>query len=216
MTEGYQDDLGYNHWHLFSIRQVSGSIFRWEGSTESFVQEECYHIPDVVKMEFQAAQSQLAWLASRGQETSDHVVSVEWELKRLWVAVRLEQKYIRHLIKEHLAPLQRSSSSTACQCAIVGDFKQSPIPTSFQDLHSLVLIGPGSPPPLKSCSSKDSFDSFWEELNTIIEAEVSPVQQEGGSLHEAEGSDEEASEEAWEDINSCHSGGGSSGREDVS
>ena len=44
---------------------MSGSVFKWDGNTESFIQEECYHIPDVVKMEFQVAQGQLAWLASR-------------------------------------------------------------------------------------------------------------------------------------------------------
>ena len=49
--------------------QVSGSIFRWDGSTEDFIQEESYHVPDMVKMEFQVAQGQLAWLAGRGQET---------------------------------------------------------------------------------------------------------------------------------------------------
>ena len=146
------------------------------------------------------AQGQLAWLASQGQETSDHVASVEWELKCLWVMVQLEQKYLRHFIKEHLGPLQCSLSSTTCQCAIVGDFQQFPISTSFRDLHSSVLIGPDSPPPLKSCLSKDSFVSFWEELNAIIDAKVSSVQQEGGSSHEVKGSDAEASEEAWEDI----------------
>ena len=67
--------------------QVSGSIFRWDGSTEDFIQEESYHVPDMVKMEFQVAQGQLAWLAGRGQETSDHVALVEWELKCLWVLV---------------------------------------------------------------------------------------------------------------------------------
>ena len=51
---------------------------RWDGFTKDFVQEDCYRVPEVVKMEFQAAQGQLAWLASRGQETSDHTASVEW------------------------------------------------------------------------------------------------------------------------------------------
>ena len=79
--------MGYNHLHLSSIGQVSGSLFKWDGVTEGFVQEDCYHVRDVVKMEFQAAQGQLAWLAGRGQETSHHMASVEWELKRLWVMV---------------------------------------------------------------------------------------------------------------------------------
>ena len=112
--DSYQDNLGYNHWTLSSIGQVSGSILRWEGLSEVYVEEDCYHAPDVVKMEFQAAQGQLALLASRSQETSDHVASVEWELKCLWVAVQLEQKYLCHLIKEHLVPLQRSCSIFAC------------------------------------------------------------------------------------------------------
>ena len=98
------------------------SIFRWDGSTEDFIQEDNYHIPEVVKSEFQAVQNQLAWMVSRGHETSHHLASVEWELKHLWVMVRLEQKYTCHLIKEHLAPLQRTFPSSACQCSIVGDF----------------------------------------------------------------------------------------------
>ena len=110
---------------------VSGSIFRWDGVNEGFVQEECYHVPEVVQMEFQAAQGQLAWIVSRSQDTSDHLASIEWELKHLWVMVQLEQKYLRHLIKEHLAPLQSALPSSSCQCAIVGDFIQSPIPASF-------------------------------------------------------------------------------------
>ena len=161
-------------------------------------------------MEFQAAQGQLAWVASWGHQTSDHLASVEWELKHLWVMVQLEQKYICHLIKEHLAPLQRSIPSPSCQYAIVGDFSQSPIPASFRDLHSPILSGPASPPPLKSCSSQDSFVSFWEELNAIVGAEVLPVKQEGGPLDEAEGSAEEASEEAWEDVDEGGSQGGTS------
>ena len=211
--EGFQDDLGYNHWTLSSIGQVCGSTFRWDGSTETFIQEECYHILDVVKMEFQAAQGQLAWLANRGQETSHHLASVEWELKHLWVMVRLEQKYLCHLIREHLAPLQHSLSSLACQCATLGDFRQSPIPGSFQDLHSLVSIGPDSPPPLESCSDKDSFISFWEELNSISVSAVSAVKQEDSPSDEVEASDAETSEEAWEDVDSCGSGGGGSGGE---
>ena len=106
-------------------------IFKWDSITEEFVQEDCYHVPDVIKMEFQAAQGQLAWVASRDQETSDHLAAVERELKCLWVMVRLEQKYTCHLIKEHLGPLQHSCPSTACQCPIMGNFRQSPIPSSF-------------------------------------------------------------------------------------
>ena len=63
--------------------------------------------------EFQAVQGQIAWVARRGQDTSDHLAFVEHELKSLWVQVRLEQKYLRHLIKEHVLYLQ-SSNSLAC------------------------------------------------------------------------------------------------------
>ena len=70
-----------------SVGQVLDSFFRWDGGTENFVQEDCYHIPEVVKSKFQAMQNQLAWVASRGHETSHHLASVEWELKRLWVMV---------------------------------------------------------------------------------------------------------------------------------
>ena len=200
---------------LSSIGQVIGSVFKWEGCTEMFIQEDCYHNPEVVKMEFQAAQGQLAWLGSRNHETSHHLALVEWELKHLWVMVRLEQKYLHHLIKEHLAPLQSSISLSSCQCAIVGDFQQSPIPASFWDLHTSVSIGPGSPPPLKSCLSEASFISFWEELNTIIDPEVLPVQLQGGMSNEAKVAASEDSEEAWEDVSEGGTGGGGSGGEDI-
>ena len=58
-------------------------------------------------------------------------------------------------------------------------------------------------------SSSDSFVSFWEELNSIPKAEVLSLQQEGVSAHEAESSDAEASEEAWEEVGSGSSGGSS-------
>ena len=161
--------------------QVGIWIFRWDGVTEDF-QENGYHVPDTVRDEFQSIQGQVTWVARRGQDTSDHLVFVEHELKSLWVQVRLEQKYLRHLIKEHVLALQSSNPASSCQCSILGDFRQSPIPTLFRDLHSEVLSGHVSPPPLKSCSSRDSFVSFWDELNTIVEAEVSPIQQEGGAV----------------------------------
>ena len=132
------------------------------------------------------AQGQLAWLASRGQETSNHVALVEWELKHLWVAVQLD---------------------------IVGDFRQSPIPTSFRDLHSPVLLGHDSPPPLKSCSSRDSFISFREELNNIVEAKVPSVKSQGGLSHEVEAATSKDSEEAWEEVSEGDSGGGCNGGE---
>ena len=186
--------------------QVGTQFLRWNGVTEDF-QEECYNIPDVVQDEFQAVQGQIAWVARRGQDTSNHLAFVEHELKSLWVQVRLEQKYLHHLIKEHILYLQSSNSSACCQCPILGDFRQSPIPALFRDLHSEVLSGHVSPPPLESCSSRDSFVSFWDELNAIVSPTLSSVKQEGGSSHEVEGSDAEASEEEWQDIGEGDDGG---------
>ena len=186
--------------------QVGTWVLRWDGITEDF-QEECYNVPDIVQDEFQAVQGQIAWVARRGQDTSDHLAFVEHELKSLWVQVHLEQKYLHHLIKEHVLYLQSSNSSSCCQCPILGDFRQSPIPAVFRDLHTEVSSGHVSPPPLKSCSSRDSFISFWEELNSIISPTLPPVQQEGGSSLEAEDSDEEASEEEWEDVSEGDDGG---------
>ena len=136
---------------------------------------------------------------------------MEYKLKSLWVQVRLEQKYLRHLIKEHVLYLQSSNSSLCCQCPILGDFRQSPIPALFRDLHSEVSSGHDSPPPLESCSSRDSFVSFWEELNSIVSPKVSPIKQEGGSPDEVKGSDAEASEEEWEDISEGNDGGSGEG-----
>ena len=160
--------------------------------------------------EFQATQGQIAWVARRGQDTSNHLAFVEHELKSLWVQVRLEQKYLRHLIKEHLLYLQSSTPSACCQCSILGDFRQSPIPALFRDLHSEVSSGHVSPPPLEPCSSdSDSFVSFWNELNAIIEPAVSSVRSQDGKEDGPEVEDEEASEEAWEDVAEGGSEGGS-------
>ena len=116
---------------MSSVGQVWDLVLRWYGNIEDFIQGDCYHVPEVVKSKFQVTQNQLAWVASGGHETSHHLALVEWELKHLWVMVQLEQKYLRHLIKEHLAPLQSALPSSSCQCAIVGDFVQYPIPASF-------------------------------------------------------------------------------------
>ena len=195
--------------------QVGLRLLRWNGITEDF-QEECYNVPDIVQDEFQAVQGQIAWVARRGQDTSDHLAFVEHELKSLWVQVRLEQKYLCHLIKEHVLSLQSSNPSSCCQCPILGDFRQSPVPALFRDLHSEVSSGHGSPPPLESCSSGDSFVSFWNELNAIVSPTLPPVEQEGGPQDEAEDSDEEASEEEWEDVGEGDDGGSGEGGEDVS
>ena len=173
--------------------QVGTRLLRWNGITEDF-QEECYHVPDIVQDEFQAVQGQITWVARRGQDTSDHLVFVEHELKSL----------------------QSSNSSACCQCPILGDFRQSPIPTLFRDLHSEVSSGHVSPPPLESCSSGDSFVSFWDELNAIVSPMLPPVKQEGGSSDEVKGSDEEASEEEWEDVGEGDDGGSGKGGEGFS
>ena len=198
-----------------SVGQVGVQLFRWNGVTEDF-QEECYNVPDIAQDEFQAVQGQIAWVARRGQDTSDHLAFVEHELKSLWVQVCLEQKYLCHLIKEHLLYLQSSNSSACCQCPILGDFRQSPIPALFRDLHSEVSSGHGSPPPLESQPSRDSFVSFWDELNAIVSPAVSSVKQEGGSSHEVEGADEETSEEEWEDVGEGDVGESGEGGEGVS
>ena len=54
--------------------QVGIWVLRWNGITEDF-QEECYNVPDIVQDEFQAVQGQIAWVARRGQDTSDHLAS---------------------------------------------------------------------------------------------------------------------------------------------
>ena len=170
---------------------------------------ECYHSPDVVEDEFQATQGQIAWVARRGQDTSDHLAFVEHELKSLWVQVHLEQKYLRHLIKEHVLPLQSYKFSDACQCAILGNFCLSPIPALFRDLHSEVSLGHGRPPPLESCSSdSSSFISFWEELNSIVKPKVLSIKSQGGEKDGSEVEDEEDGEEAWEDVGEGDSEGG--------
>ena len=194
--------------------QVGLRLFRWNGITEDF-QEECYNVPDIVQDEFQAVQGQIAWVARRGQDTSDHLAFVEHELKTLWVQVRLEQKYLRHLIKEHVLYLQSSTPAGCCQCSILGDFRQSPVPGLFRDLHSEVSSGHGSPPPLESQSTSESFVSFWDELNAIVSPTLSPIKQEGGPSDEVEGSDEEASEEEWEDVGEGNVGGGGEGGESI-
>ena len=182
----------------------------------TLLQAEYYSSPDVVEDEFQATQGQIAWVARCGQDTSDHLAFVEHELKSLWVQVRLEQKYLRHLIREHILFLQSSNPLSCCQCPILGDFRQSPIPALFRDLHSEVSSGHGSPPPLESQSTSESFVSFWDELNAIISPTLLPVKQEGGSQDEAKGSDVEASEEEWEDVSEGDVGGGGEGGKSVS
>ena len=85
-----------------------------------------------------------------------------------------------------------------------------------RDLHSEVSSGHISPPPLESCSSRDSFVSFWDELNAIVSPTLPPVKQEGSPPDEAKGSDEEASEEEWEDVGEGDDGGSIEGGESVS
>ena len=86
----------------------------------------------------------------------------------------------------------------------------------FRDLHSEVSSGHGSPLPLESQSSRDSFVSFWDELNAIILPMLPSIIQEDCSAYEAEGTDEETSEEEWEDVGEGDDGGSGKGGEDVS
>ena len=145
-----------------------------------FLKEECYHVPDVIEDKFQAVQGQIARVARRGQDTSNHLAFMEYELKTSWVQVQLEQKYLRHLIKEHVFPLQSYKHSLACQCSIIGDFRASPIPALFRDLHSEVSSGHGDPPPLESVSSDtSSFVSCWDRF-ALVEAEVLSIKSQGG------------------------------------
>ena len=53
-------------------------------------------------------------------------------------------------------------------------------------------------------------------LTAIVSPTLPPVEQEGGPSDEVEDSDEEASEEEWEDIGEGDDGGSGPGREDVS
>ena len=76
-----------------------------------------------------------------------------------------------------------------------------------------VSSGHVSPPPLESCSSRDSFVSFWDELNAIVSPTLSSIKQEGGSENEVKAADEETSEEEWEDVGEGDDGGGVEGRE---
>ena len=75
------------------------------------------------------------------------------------------------------------------------------------------MSGHVSPPPLESCSSRDSFISFWDELNAIILPAVSSFKQEGGPEDEVKVADEETSEEEWEDVGEGDDGGGVEGGE---
>ena len=62
----------------------------------------------------------------------------------------------------------------------------------------------------------NSFVSFWNELNAIASPTLPPVEQEGGPQDEVEDSDEETSEEEWEDVGEGDAGGSGEGGEDVS
>ena len=72
------DRNGYPHWSFNSVGQVGTRVLRWNGVTEDF-QEDCYHVPDIVRDEFQSVQGQVAWVARRGQDTSDHLAFVEYD-----------------------------------------------------------------------------------------------------------------------------------------
>ena len=107
MTEHYQDSNAYNHWSFHSVGQVGTWVLRWNGITEDF-QEECYNVPDIVQDEFQAVQGQIAWVARRGQDTSDHLAFMEYELKSLSHPYRRPARMQLTSISKIVATLQDS------------------------------------------------------------------------------------------------------------
>ena len=154
----------------------------------------------------------MAWLVGEVVDNKKLLVEARQDLECLWVQFLQERCYIRHLIEEHVIPLQKTVHTNTprdffCQCRVVGDFPSTTIDT-------FTLKEPGlkcspSQPSLEPITPKLSCDSLWEQLQCINrEAALSSSVQEGGGLNETEASDEEASSEAWEDCCSRGSGGG--------
>ena len=177
-----------------------------------------YSTPFVIRNEFRNTQKQTAWLAGEVVDNKKLLVEAHQDLERLWVQFLMERHYIRHLIEEHIIPLQKTVHTNtpkdlSCQCRVVRDFPSTTINT-FSPKESGLKCS-ASQPSLKSLTPKSSCDSLWEQLQSIDrEAVLSSSIQEGGSSNEAEASDEEAGSEAWEDCCSGGSGGGGSGGED--
>ena len=176
-----------------------------------------YSTPFVVKNKFQNMQKQTAWLAGEVVDDKRLLVQACQDLEHLWVQFLQERRYIRHLIEEHVLPLQKTVHTNtprdlSCQCRVVGDFPSTTIDTFTQKESGLKCSS--SQPSLKPITPKSSCDSLWEQLQSIDrKAVLSPSVKEGGGLNEAEASDEEAGLEAWEDFCSGGSGGGGSGGE---
>ena len=171
----------------------------------------------MIKNEFQNTQKQMAWLVGEVVDDKKLLVQACQDLECLWVQFLQERHYIRHLIEEHVLPLQKpvhanTPRDLSCQCRVVRDFPSTTI-------NAFTLKEPGlkcsaSQPSLKPITPKSSCDSLWGRLQSIDrETVLSSSVQEGGHSNEAEASDEEAGLEAWEDCCSGGSGGGGPGRE---
>ena len=184
--------------------------------------------------DFQSTQGQIAWLARNTNEGRDQVSKMKKNLEDLWVEFLLERRYMRHLIEEHLAPLQRTINCGSCECPIVGVIGcDTTAVSSFEEL-SLGSSGglsvrieegprfrgsPASMPPLEpktpdSASTSESFVSFWEKLShSPISPTISPGRQEVTVAAEVEEADEEDDEEVWTDADPGDSGGSCGGGE---
>ena len=161
-------------------------------------------------------------------------LGLKQDLESLWVEFLQERRYLRHLIEEHLAPLQRTINCGCCECPIVGSIECGTTVVSSFDELSLgesgglsVRIEEGprfrgsspSMPPLEpktpdSASTSESFVSFWEKLSrSPISPAISPSRQEVTVAVEVEESDEEDGEEVWEDVGEGDFGGSGGGGE---
>jgi hypothetical protein len=203
-----------------------------DDSTQYAVEE--YSDPAIVQDDLQSAQGQIAWLARNTNEGKEHVSRIKKDLGDLWVEFLQERRYMRHLIEEHLAPLQRTINCGSCECPIVGSIGcDTTAVSSFEEL-SLGESGglsvrieegprfrgsPASMPPLEpktpdSASTSESFVSFWEKLSrSPISPAISPSRQEVTVAVEVEEADEEDDEEVWEDADPGDSGGSCGGGE---
>ena len=176
-----------------------------------------YSTPFMVKNEFQNVQKQTTCLAGEVVDDKKLLVEAHQDLEHLWVQFLQERHYIRHLIEEHVIPLQKTVHANtprnlSCQCRVMGDFPSTTI-DAFTPKES-GLKHSTSQPSLEPITPKLSCDSLWEQLQSIDqEAALSSSVKEGGGLNEAEASDEEVGSEAWEDCCSGGSGGGGSGGE---
>ena len=97
-----------------------------------------YSTPFVVKNEFQNTQKQTAWLAGEVVDDKKLLVQACQDLERLWVQFLQEHCYVRHLIEEHILPLQKTVHANtprdlSCHCRVVGDF---PSTTMSEPLYS--------------------------------------------------------------------------------